>query len=157
MKETTEFIKCRLNANYLIFEEYLIYLIMRRDYLLPINFMFIKDEFELIKQMCENNNIKINSREDLEDVNPLLLNVLITLVKQELDETKLKIEDKGLLTIELTYNYILYPCIHEVYKKWDYFKKDEEILNLSKDLNLLNQINFRISILKKIIKKLSKL
>jgi hypothetical protein len=147
MKETNEFIKCRLNANCLIFEEYLIYLIIRRENALMPNFIFINDEFDLIKQMCENNNIKYKSREDLEDVQPLLLKVLIKLVKHELNKTKIDLQ-----LIDFIYH--LYPDIDKVYKKLDYFKGEKEKIDLSKDLYLLNQINFRIFILQRIEKKL---
>ena len=152
MEIDNKFIKCRLNTNCLIFEEYLIYLKIRIENSLMPNFMWINEEFDLIKQMCENNNIKYKSREDLEDVQPLLLNVLIKLVKQKLDETKVELEDVELQLIDFIYH--LYLDIDKVYKKLDYFKGEKEKIDLSKDLYLLNQINFRIFILQRIEKKL---
>ena len=93
-----------LNTNCLILEEYFTYLIIKKENNLMPHFMFIHEEFDLIKQIWEKGNIKYKSREGLENVKPVLLNVLIKLVKQELYETQLKLESAKIEDADFNYS-----------------------------------------------------
>jgi|SRR6267154_1892938 len=149
-----KYLKFRLNTNCLIFEEYLAYLVIRKKYNLTPNFWFIHEEFDLIKQICDNGNIKYKCREDLENIKPLLLNVLIKLVKQKLDETKLEFENAEIEDEDFNFSdYKLH--LNEIYNKREFFIQIKERIELTKDINVLNQINLRIYILQIIEEKLN--
>jgi hypothetical protein len=154
MEIDNKFIK--LHASCIIYKEYLAYLIIRRDkpltpkFTLMPNFMFIKDEIELIKRIYEKGNIKYNCKEDLEDVKPLLLNVLIKLVKQEINEIIFKCKGIKIEDADFNFNDVLH--LNGIRNKLDFLRKIKENLDINLEDDNFKQINLRIYILQHIEK-----